>query len=456
MKSVATEMVEYARRHYPMVEVKLVEGVQVIISGAAHDVLALQQQYNRCITMNLHSLLQQPLPSSNSTADNTVSENNTTTNEYKNLSPDVLALLQKLPEGKIPGVQYDTKRGCVIFDGTPEEESARIAAFQAKYHELTTARKMKVDALEIPEEVSDSTIKEVISSLDAKYSHCVFVTYEDPRAIRVVSNSSRQFEQAKKILKDNLDKASIQGAVGATSTNESMVIPIIDGRTLTLKQSDIVEEVVDVIVNAANSDLAHGAGVAGAINRASDGLVQIYSDRYTRHYGQVPTGQVTYTDAGGKLKCKHIIHAVGPTRSGYSETECEHLLYQLINNILKCATMLNASSIAIPAISAGLFSIRKELVATCVIEGILRHKFSKPLPVLSDIRIVIIDQPTHKCFAEIFATKMAASVSKSAKSPIKPATFLLPNPVKPQPSAASYRDNIVMKHDTLPNSSTFP
>ena len=459
MKSIATGMVEYAKKYYPMVDVKLVEGVQVTISGVAHDVLALQEQYNRYIRMNCHSLLPQPLSISSYTADNTLSGNSGAMKEYLDLSPDVLALLQKLPEGKIPGVQYDTKRGCVMFEGgSPEEESARISAFQTKYQELTTtSRKIKFDDLEIPEDVSDNAIKEVISSLDAKYSQCVFIIQEEPRAVRVISNSSRQFEQAKKILKDSLDKALNQDVVGATSC-EAMIIPITDGRRLTLKQSDIVEEDVDIIVNAANGGLTHGAGVAGAINKASNGLVQKYSDHYTQRHGQVPTGRVAYTNAGGRLKCKRIIHAVGPTKSGYSATECEHLLYQLIDNVLRCATKLDASSIAIPAISAGLFGIRKELVATCVIEGILRHKFSKPPPVLSDIRIVIIDQPTYGCFAEIFATKAAASASKLAKSPIKPATFILPTPVKPQPSTSSYTDNVVkpssVKSDPSPNASS--
>ena len=412
MKSLATGMVEYAKKHYPMVDIKHVEGIQVTISGVAHNVLALQEQYNRYVAKNIHSLLPYPMSNSalESAVDSTSSETNSTIKEYPNLNPDVLALLQKMPEGKIPGVHYDTKRGCVVLDScSPEEESVRISTFQTKYHEVATSRKLKVDAVEIPEEFSNRNVKEIISSFDTKYNQCVFITQEDPRAVRVISNSSRQFEQAKKMLKEQLTQGSISEAVSGTSlpSGENMVIPVAGGRKLTLKHADIVLEEVDIIVNAANGNLDHGGGVAGAINRASNGLVQRHSDSYIKKHGRLFTGQVAVTNAGGSLKCKRIIHAVGPTRSDHNVTVCERQLNVVMNKTLQEAEKNGAQSIAIPAISSGIFGVDKELVARCVTDSIQSYKFRKPLPTLSDIRIVIIDHPTYSTFAQLFTTQMA-------------------------------------------------
>ena len=76
-----------------------------------------------------------------------------------------------------------------------------------------------------------------------------------------------------------------------------------------------------------------------------------------------------------------------------------------IRNTLKAAEKYNISSIAIPALSIGIFGVSKDLVARSITDAILGFNFSKPFPVLSDIRIVIIDEPTHSCFASYFKQK---------------------------------------------------
>src|ERR1041385_4097334 len=74
-----------------------------------------------------------------------------------------------------------------------------------------------------------------------------------------------------------------------------------------LTQGDITEQETDVIVNAANKDLVLGAGVAGAIRRKGGPQIQIECDLIG---GTFVGGAVMTT--GGKLKAKHVIHAVGP------------------------------------------------------------------------------------------------------------------------------------------------
>jgi deltex-like protein len=445
MKSLATGMIDYARKYYPLVDVKHVEGIQVTISGVAHDVTALQKQYSHHVARNIQSVTLVPPPVSESAlcppavhvdstvrldpliVDSTASGASSTIKEYPNLNPDVLALLQKIPEGKIPGLRYDIKRGSVVVDScSSEEETLRISTFQAKYQEIVSSRKLRVDALEVPETLSDRTVKEVVSSYDAKYNQCVFIIQEDSRAVRIISNSSRQFEQVKKMLKDGLNQAAVNEDPSATSVTSSkyMVIPLAGGRKLTLKQADIVMEEVDVIVNAANKNLDHGAGVAGALNRASNGAMQRYSERYIKKNGQLFPGQVAVTLAGGSLKCRHIIHAIGPTNHEHNLTVCERLLHDVMNRVLQEAEKVSAKSIAIPAISSGIFGVGKELVAKCITDSIQSYNFRKPLPTLSDIRIVIIDHPTHRVFAQLFATRMAI-MAHSNPDPHRSATHPL-------------------------------
>ncbi|KUK83466.1 MAG: Appr-1-p processing domain protein [Petrotoga mobilis] len=120
-----------------------------------------------------------------------------------------------------------------------------------------------------------------------------------------------------------------------------------------LVSGDITIEETDAIVNAANSQLQHGGGVAGAILRKGGPDIQKESNEYIKKYGKVETGNVALT-AGGKLKCKYIIHAVGPIWEGGNQQE-EKLLYDAVFNSLKKAEELKLNSLALPAISAGIY-----------------------------------------------------------------------------------------------------
>ncbi|MBS1128500.1 MAG: hypothetical protein H6Q96_880, partial [Nitrospirae bacterium] len=81
----------------------------------------------------------------------------------------------------------------------------------------------------------------------------------------------------------------------------------IGSAVLRLVSADLTERDVDAIVNAANSRLQHGGGVAGAIVRKGGQVIQEESDAI----GFVPVGSAAMTSAG-KLKARQVIHAVGP------------------------------------------------------------------------------------------------------------------------------------------------
>ncbi|MEM1554609.1 MAG: macro domain-containing protein, partial [Thermoproteota archaeon] len=80
---------------------------------------------------------------------------------------------------------------------------------------------------------------------------------------------------------------------------------------ISLIKGNITKVRADAIVNAANSWLKHGGGVAGAIVREGGRIIQEESDRIVRERGPVKVGEAVYTSAGS-LNAKYVIHAVGP------------------------------------------------------------------------------------------------------------------------------------------------
>lgn len=116
---------------------------------------------------------------------------------------------------------------------------------------------------------------------------------------------------------------------------------------LELINGDITERDTDAIVNAANSMLILGGGVAGAIRRKGGMAIQMECLKI----GHTPVGGAAIT-SGGKLKAKYVVHAVGP-RMG--EGDEDNKLKNATLNSLKLADKHNLRSIAFPAISAGIF-----------------------------------------------------------------------------------------------------
>ena len=116
-----------------------------------------------------------------------------------------------------------------------------------------------------------------------------------------------------------------------------------------LVRGDITRQHVDVIVNAANSDLAHGAGVAAAIALAAGADLR----RESEAHGFVPVGAAAVTTAG-ELPPRWVVHAVGPIWSGGGEGEPE-LLGSAYRSALGLAIDLGARSIAFPSISTGVY-----------------------------------------------------------------------------------------------------
>ncbi|MFX1398652.1 MAG: macro domain-containing protein [Promethearchaeota archaeon] len=114
-----------------------------------------------------------------------------------------------------------------------------------------------------------------------------------------------------------------------------------------LIKGDITDQEADAIVNAANSELILGSGVAGAIRKKGGPSIQEECNKI----GPIKVGEAAIT-SGGKLKARHVIHAVGP-RLGEGN-EDEKLKMATINS-LKLMDEYSLKSIVFPAISTGVF-----------------------------------------------------------------------------------------------------
>lgn len=128
-----------------------------------------------------------------------------------------------------------------------------------------------------------------------------------------------------------------------------------------LQKGDITALKTDAIVNAANSHLQHGGGVAGAIVRRGGAVIQEESNRI----GYVPVGNAAITTAGN-LPCKYVIHAVGP-RMG--EGDEERKLRDATLSALERAEELRLESVALPAISTGIFGFPLDRCAAVMVQA---------------------------------------------------------------------------------------
>jgi O-acetyl-ADP-ribose deacetylase (regulator of RNase III) len=166
------------------------------------------------------------------------------------------------------------------------------------------------------------------------------------------------------------------------------------GQTIQIIQGDITCEAVDAIVNAANSQLQHGGGVAWAIARAGGPQIQQESNEWVRKHGPVRHAEPAYT-GGGNLPCRYVIHAVGPVWGQGDEND---KLEAAITGSLWRAGELGLNSLALSAISTGIFGFPKERAAKIIlaaIEGYFSKKFDTTLKL---VRVVLFDQPSIDAF----------------------------------------------------------
>jgi len=142
----------------------------------------------------------------------------------------------------------------------------------------------------------------------------------------------------------------------------------IKDKEIIIIQGDITKADVDVIVNAANSQLAGGGGVDGAIHRAAGPKLLEEGRKYVKEHGPLKTGEAVITP-GFNLKARYVIHTVGPIYKDGKHNEPE-LLKNAYKNSLELADSKNLTTIAFPAISCGVYGYPKKEAGRIAIETV--------------------------------------------------------------------------------------
>jgi O-acetyl-ADP-ribose deacetylase (regulator of RNase III) len=173
------------------------------------------------------------------------------------------------------------------------------------------------------------------------------------------------------------------------------------GQRLLLVSGDLTEETVDAIVNAANSHLQHGGGVAGAIVRRGGRRIQEESDAWVRAHGPARADRPAITGAGA-LACKAVIHAVGPI---WGEGDEDAKLHTAVESALRLAEEQGFSSIALPAISTGIFGFPKRRGAQVILQAIVDFCRFHEASALREIHVTLIDRPTVQVFEDEFDSR---------------------------------------------------
>ena len=170
------------------------------------------------------------------------------------------------------------------------------------------------------------------------------------------------------------------------------------GKKIVLMQGDITRIAVDAMANAANSALAGGGGVDGAIHRAGGPAIMRELDRIRAHSGGCPTGSAVATGAGN-LPAQFVFHAVGPVWHGGGHGEAD-LLAACYRVCLDLARERKLRTISFPAISTGIYGYPLKDAAAIAIREVRGH-LEDPNTSIEQVIFVLFDRHAEDIYAAL-------------------------------------------------------
>uniref|UniRef100_A0A4W3H684 Poly [ADP-ribose] polymerase n=1 Tax=Callorhinchus milii TaxID=7868 RepID=A0A4W3H684_CALMI len=192
-----------------------------------------------------------------------------------------------------------------------------------------------------------------------------------------------------------------------------------NGPLVALYQADLCNHSVDVIVNAANEDLQHIGGLAGALLKAAGPVLQKVCDSIIKDKGKLEAGDAVITEAG-KLPCSYVIHAVGPRWIDFDPETAKKRLKIAVMRSLNLAETYNLQSIAIPAISSGIFGFPLPLCAEIIVSTIREYwENSGGGSVLKQIHLVNHDEKQVCAVSNAVQKLLGEYLTRSTPQPKK-------------------------------------
>lgn len=174
------------------------------------------------------------------------------------------------------------------------------------------------------------------------------------------------------------------------------------GTVVEAVRGDITEQAVEALVNAANSRLAGGGGVDGAIHARGGPAIMQELDLIRARQGGCPAGQAVITGAG-RLKAKYVIHTVGPVYSGQGKDA--ELLASCYRSSLQIAADNGVHSLAFPSISTGVYRYPIEKAAPIAINTVLTEL---PSYYFREIRFILFSDRDYEVYRRLLAARAEA------------------------------------------------
>ncbi|VDI41166.1 poly [ADP-ribose] polymerase 10/14/15 [Mytilus galloprovincialis] len=170
------------------------------------------------------------------------------------------------------------------------------------------------------------------------------------------------------------------------------------GRLVVAVLGDITQLEVDVIVNAANEDLDHRGGLAKVIVNKGGKDIQTECTKHVKQKGKLSEGEV-YCSKAGKLKCKMIAHAFGPVWKNGRSNEEDHLRDCVMKSMGETDNR-SMSSIAIPAISTGIFGYPTDKATKVIVEAVQDYFKQNSNCKIKKVYLCDINEGTIKLFVD--------------------------------------------------------
>ncbi|HKW99688.1 MAG TPA: O-acetyl-ADP-ribose deacetylase [Bryobacteraceae bacterium] len=172
-----------------------------------------------------------------------------------------------------------------------------------------------------------------------------------------------------------------------------------DGKLLRMIVGDIARITADAIVNAANSSLAGGGGVDGAIHRAGGPSIMEELDKIRDNTGGCPTGSAVVTGAG-RLPAKYVFHAVGPVYRDGKHGEPD-LLASCYRTCLKLADEHDVRTLSFPSISTGVYRYPIQDASRIALGEVMR-RLAQTESKIQEVIFVLFSQPDYQVYADSF------------------------------------------------------
>jgi O-acetyl-ADP-ribose deacetylase (regulator of RNase III) len=173
------------------------------------------------------------------------------------------------------------------------------------------------------------------------------------------------------------------------------------GRKIVLQEGDITRIAVDAMANAANSALAGGGGVDGAIHHAGGPAIMRELDAIRAQVGGCPTGSAVATGAGN-LPAKYVFHAVGPVYRDGRHGEPE-LLAGCYRKCLALAEERSVRTVSFPAISTGVYGYPQKDAASIAIREVRQH-LERPDTTVEQVIFVPFGQSAYEVYRELLGS----------------------------------------------------